>query len=91
MYRFHYFIRFAPSPIECVPPLYAYKFLYRCVRIPEGDPQIIVFEKIYAQKGWNMVVQYDYLPTQEEEISQLRKEFQAFKNCEIIIETPKLK
>jgi hypothetical protein len=85
MHRFHYFIKRVPQP-------YTHMFSYHCVRLPVGDSRIPEFEKTYAPIGWNMFVQYDYLPSTDQEIFKLRQRFQAYYCGEkFVIETPQLK
>ena len=69
--RYHYFIK-------KVAIYGTYTYTYHCIRVPEGYVRIPELIETYKPIGWNVLIQYPFHPSEQEEVFQLKKKFQAW-------------
>lgn len=55
-----------------------YSYTYNCIRVPEHHVQIPELIEIYKPIGWNVLIQYPFHPSEQEEVFQLKQKFQAW-------------
>jgi hypothetical protein len=80
MIRYHYFIKATMERATMINR-------FHCIRVPDGDLRIPTLLKEYSPVGWNVLVQYQFPPSEQEETFQLRTYFKTFQwNDEFFIE-----
>lgn len=55
-----------------------YSYTYNCIRVPEHHVQIPELIEIYKPIGWNVLIQYPFHPSEQDEVFRLKQTFQAW-------------